>query len=80
MGVISGVSTEITEEEIRVNVRGVRVMRVKRLPFTRDGVKAPSLSVLLTLEEDPPDRGVSRAFLVCVSACWGTASKWGGHQ
>lgn len=52
MCVISGVSTEITEEEIRVNVRGVRVMRVKRLPFTRDGVKGPSLSVLLTLEED----------------------------
>lgn len=57
MGVISGVSTEITEEEIRVNVRGVRVMRVKRLPFTRDGVKGPSLSVLLTLEGDKiPER------------------------
>lgn len=57
MGVISGVSTEITEEEIRDNVRGVRVTRVKRLPFTRDGVKGPSLSVLLILEEDKiPER------------------------
>lgn len=39
MGVISGVSTDVTEEEIKVNIRGVRVNNVKRLPYTREVLK-----------------------------------------
>lgn len=57
MGVISGVSTDVTEEEIKVNIRGVRVSNVKWLPYTRDGVKRPSMSVMLALDEDKlPER------------------------
>ncbi len=52
MGVISGVSTDVTEEEIKVNIRGVRVNNVKRLPYTRDGVKRPSMSVMVALDEE----------------------------
>lgn len=57
MGVIYGVSTDVTEEEIKVNIRGVCVNNVKRLPYTRDGVKRPSMSVMLALDEDKlPER------------------------
>lgn len=49
--VITGVPTELSEEEIKQNIRGTRVIRVKRLLVTRAGIKTPSLSVLLTLQE-----------------------------
>jgi hypothetical protein len=47
MGVISSVPTDLTEEEIKTNVRGAQVNKVKRLTYTRDGVKGPSLSVMI---------------------------------
>ena len=52
MGVISSVPTDLTEEEIKTNVRGAQVNKVKRLTYTRDGVKGPSLSVMISFDED----------------------------
>lgn len=51
MAVISGVSTDLSDEDIRGNIKGIRVTKVKRLPVTRNGTKGPSLSVLLILDE-----------------------------
>ena len=49
-GVITGVSTELTNEEIMKNVTRARVERVKRLTYNKDGVKE-SLSILLSMRE-----------------------------
>ncbi|KAL2077914.1 hypothetical protein ACEWY4_025599 [Coilia grayii] len=57
--VISGVPTDLTEEDIQTNVKFVRVTRVKHLPVTRGGIKQPSLSVLLTLQERKQPDGTS---------------------
>lgn len=43
---------QITEEQIRVSVSGVQVITAKHLAFTRNGVKGPSMSVMLVLDED----------------------------
>lgn len=51
MAVISGVSTDFSEEDNRANMKGVRVTKVKRLPVIRNGTKGPSLSVFLILDE-----------------------------
>ena len=51
-GVITGVSTELTNEEIMRNVTGARVERVKRLTYNKDGVKKESLSILLSMREE----------------------------
>lgn len=57
MGVISGVSTEITEEHIQRNIKGGLVTKVKRLPYTRNGVREQSMSVMLIFDEDKiPER------------------------
>ena len=47
MGVISSVPTDLTEDEIKTNVRAAHVNKVKHLTYTRDGVKGPSLSVMI---------------------------------
>ena len=49
-GVISPVSKELTEDEIKKNIKGCDVLEVKRLKSTRGGVKSDSLAVLLTMK------------------------------
>lgn len=51
MVVISGVSTNLSEDDVKNNVKGVRINKVKRLPILWNGTKGPSLSVLLILDE-----------------------------
>lgn len=51
-GVVYGIPTEVTEEEIKRNVSNVKVSKVKRLQFTRDGLKRDSLSVMIQFEEE----------------------------
>lgn len=48
---MKGVSTEITEEQIQRNIKGIRVIKVKRLPYTRNGVREQSMSVMLIFDE-----------------------------
>lgn len=51
-GVITGVSTELNNDEIMKNVMGARAEKVKRLMYNKEGVKRESLSVLLYMRED----------------------------
>lgn len=51
LSVITGVPTDLSDDDIKKNVKGLRVSQVKRLPVVREGKKIPSLSVLLTLDE-----------------------------
>lgn len=50
-GVISGIPTAITEQQIKENVVGAKVIEVTRLRKTRNGEKCDSLSVMIKLDE-----------------------------
>ena len=45
-GVITGVSTELTIEDVMSNLMGAKVEKAKRLMYSKDGVKKKSLSIL----------------------------------
>lgn len=51
-GVITGVTTDIPIEDILSNVTGAKVVKAKRLMYTKDGVKQESLSVMLQFNEE----------------------------
>lgn len=51
-GVITGVPTELTNDEIMSNVTGAKVERVKRLMYNKNGIKKESLSILLSMREE----------------------------
>lgn len=51
-GVITGVSTDISVEDILSNVEGAKVEKAKRLLYTKNGSKQESLSVLLYFNEE----------------------------
>lgn len=50
-GVITGIPVNVTEEQIRDNVTGAKVLEVKRLKTTRNGEKCNSLSVMIKFDE-----------------------------
>lgn len=50
-GVITGVPTDMSTDEIMSNVTGANVVKARRLPYTKDGVKRDSLSVLMYFNE-----------------------------
>lgn len=50
-GVISGIPTDISEEQIKDNMTGAKVLEVKRLTTTRNGEKCNSLSVMIKFNE-----------------------------
>lgn len=53
-GVISNVPLEMTEEEVKKEIRGGKVMDVKRLQTNKGGVKKGSLSMLVQFESTLP--------------------------
>ena len=56
-GVISGIPTAITEQQVKENVMGAKVIEAKRLKTTRNGGKCDSLSVMIKIDETKlPDR------------------------
>lgn len=50
-GVITGVSLSVTEEEMKKNIKGAKVVNVKRMKTTRDGEAKDSKTVLLEFGE-----------------------------
>lgn len=46
MGVISGVSTNITEEQVQINIKGAWLTKVKRLLYKKNGVRGQSKAVM----------------------------------
>lgn len=50
-GVISVIPTIVTTDEIKENVKGAKVLEVKRLKANRNGEKFDSLSVMIKFEE-----------------------------
>lgn len=63
LGVITGVSTDLSEDDIKMHVRGAKVIKVKRLPYTREGVKSASLSVMLSMDENELPSRVSIGYV-----------------
>jgi len=53
-GVISNVPLEMSVEDVKREIRGGKVLEVKRLQTNKDGVKSDSLSVLLVFEKSLP--------------------------
>lgn len=53
-GVISNVPLEMTKEEVKKDIRGGKVLNVKRLQTNKDGVKKESLSMLIQFESTLP--------------------------
>jgi len=51
-GVITGISTELTTEEILENVSGAKVVKARRLLYLKNGTKQESLSILLQFQEE----------------------------
>lgn len=51
-GVIYGIPTEVSEDEIKKSLTGAKVCKVKRMQYTRDGVRKDSLSVMIQFEEE----------------------------
>ncbi|XP_041928461.1 uncharacterized protein LOC121693224 [Alosa sapidissima] len=82
MAVISGVSTDLSEEDIKSNVKRVRVSKVKRLQVLRNGSKGPSLSVLLVLDEvKMPERIMIGQQGISIQFVWVPAHKGvGGNE
>lgn len=57
MGVISGVSTNITEEQVQINIKGAWLTKVKRLLYKKNGVRGQSKAVMLVFDGDKlPER------------------------
>lgn len=50
-GVITGIPTDVSEEEMKDNMIGAKVLEVKRLSTTRNGEKCNSLSVMIKFDE-----------------------------
>lgn len=48
--VIYGMSVKMSEEEIKNNMSGAKVIQARRLPYVRNGVKNDSLSVMLQFQ------------------------------
>ncbi len=55
-GVIYGIPTYITTDEMHENIRGGKVINVRRLYKTKEGQRQESLSVLLTFEGKMPEK------------------------
>lgn len=53
-GVISNVPLEITEEEIKKEIKGGKLIDVKRLQTNKDGVKKDSLPMMVQFESTLP--------------------------
>jgi hypothetical protein len=53
-GVISNVPLEMSVEDVKSEIRGGKVLEVKRLQTNKGGVKSDSLSVLLVFEKSLP--------------------------
>lgn len=53
-GVISNVPLEITEEEIKKEIKGGKLIDVKRLQTNKDGVKKDSLPMMVQFERTLP--------------------------
>ena len=51
LGVVTGVSTDLSCEDILRNVSGANVVKCRRLMYTREQVKKESLSILLFFDE-----------------------------
>lgn len=51
LGVINGVPTDLSCEDILSNISGANVVKCRRLMYTRDQIKKESLSVLLFFDE-----------------------------
>ncbi len=54
--VIYGFPTYITTDEMHENIRGGKVINVRRLYKTKEGQRQESLSVLLTFEGKMPEK------------------------
>lgn len=56
-GVIFGIPVSVSADQIKENVKGVKVREARRLKTTREGQKCDSLSVMLTFDEERfPDK------------------------
>lgn len=62
-GVVYGVPTEISDEDILANVKGAKVCEVKRFQITKDNEKVPSQTVLLTFDTETIPRRIGLGYL-----------------
>lgn len=62
-GVIYGVPTEITDEEILRRVKGAKIFEVKRFQITKNNEKMASQTVLLTFDSESIPRRIGLGYL-----------------
>lgn len=62
-GVVSGISTDVTEEKIKKNITGAAVKFVRRLKCVRNNEKTDSLSVMINFDEN---KMPEKVYLGCV--------------
>ena len=51
-GVVTGIPVRISTDEVKENVKNVKISEVKRLKANRNGIKTDSLSVLIIFDKD----------------------------
>ncbi|KAL2099494.1 hypothetical protein ACEWY4_003888 [Coilia grayii] len=67
-GVVYGVPTEIADEEILLNAKGAKILKVKRFQINKDNKKVASQTVLLTFDAEVIPRREDHNYEECGSA------------